>query len=198
VKTLLFEVIIYGIIFTVIIGILMSVVAVWVTAGEISWDTEAESYIDNGIVVIIIDDREVPLFSSSSDKLVWAISNLFLCVAGVLIAVVAAIHAIAKKQCGHEESVGLTEEGVMSDEEIRKGAEKRLLWLVASNILALVGLCLFIITQDVTRTMVLIDEWTVFSAALFLLQVLCFAIAAKRKKEVEHTMNEANVIKSRN
>ena len=48
--------------------------------------------------------------------------------------------------------------------------------------MGIAGIVDFVLTEDITRLMVLLDRWTIVNAAIFILGLLGYALAFKREK----------------
>jgi len=104
----------------------------------------------------------------------WALWNLILGIASVLLVVVITARDIARSK--HDDD----------KERKEKGSKKRirLMMFLATPILAILAIYLFILTQDMTKPMVLTDVWTLVHAILFGAGLLsCIFLVKKNKDE---------------
>jgi len=106
--------------------------------------------------------------------------NLLLTIAGIILAVFMILKAISQKKREKEyEEV----EYIPEDEEKEK--KRRMGWFAAVIVLAVLGLIVFILTEDMTLPMVLIDNWTIVNAIIFIALVVSYKLVFKREKESE-------------
>ena len=122
-----------------------------------------------------IGDTDVPLYSKGLFDS-WALINLILAVAGGLLALITIIRSMFRKNRRDEE------ERLETDEENTKYKKTRLWLMIASAISAIGGIVLFILTQDITQTMVLVDMWTAVNAVLFAITVVSMIFISKKHK----------------
>ena len=101
---------------------------------------------------------------------VWALLNLILMVVGLLLAVVCTIIGVIRGKDSRDEE----EQG----EEKKRGSA---LWRLLSVVLAVVSLVLFLLTQNMSQPMVLVDKWTLAMLVLFVAEVVCLILAGKKK-----------------
>ncbi len=112
-----------------------------------------------------IDDATAPLASGAA----WALVNLILAILTAFISVALLITYFKSKD---------DEEWDMDEaKRKRKGAYR-----ILSVILALVAAITFILTEDITQPMILIDKWTLLMAIYAVIQVI---VARLSRKEVE-------------
>jgi formate/nitrite transporter FocA (FNT family) len=60
---------------------------------------------------------------------------------------------------------------------------KRLVWRILTAVAAIVAIIVFILTQDITAPMILVDIWTILHAIIFVLQLIMIVMAATWKRE---------------
>jgi uncharacterized repeat protein (TIGR02543 family) len=155
------------------------------------------AYIDAGIPIISIGGMAVPLIGLSGDP-VWALVNLILCIAGAIIAAIAVIRAMKRRK---EEEGGFEYQSEYLEENEEKRAEEknRREWLVVAIIMAVAGIVLFLLTEDMRNMMVLLDRWTIANAIIFVILNVAIRFAFKRKegddeeKEAEAEFNVQTV-----
>jgi hypothetical protein len=124
----------------------------------------------------------VPLYGPAGIA-TWALVDLVIALAGILFAVVSIVRGIRRK---NEEEDGYR--GV--DEGCRgSGANKgearmvRVSWFISSIVLAALSVLIFIITQDVSLPMVLVDVWTIVLAVVFAAELVTAKIAFPKKEK---------------
>jgi len=144
-----------------------------------------------------IGDLDVPLFGGYEiDDLVWALWNLILSIAGVILVVMMAIRILVQRNRDREaddraerraeqradarDSDRVEEE----DREERRRRRYRLLLILAVPILAIIAIIVFILTQNMNYRMVMVDWWTVLHAVIFILAVLSYVFAIRRRRDM--------------
>jgi len=141
--------------------------------------------------VITIGDTVVPLVGPRHIA-TWALLNLILLIGGIILAIFATTRTVmqrAKRKRDREEEIMLyMREGRSFNEEESRGekrmSKRKLLYIIAICVLAVIGLILFIITQDMTRTMVLVDFWTLFHVLFVGLQIVLLVLLARKLKAI--------------
>jgi uncharacterized repeat protein (TIGR02543 family) len=127
----------------------------------------------------------VPLYAPK-DFGAWALLDLVLAALGVvLLAITLFNHGQRRKQEGRLEELGYQ---VGEDR-----ANRRLPLLLASAVMAIVGVIVFVLTQDMSLPMVLVDKWTIVMAIIFALEFL-FANRANRAPKEADEYTEATAV----
>jgi len=67
-------------------------------------------------------------------------------------------------------------------EEGKRQKQCRFLWFLLSVIMGVVGIIVFILTEDMTRPMVLVDKWTIVNVLIFIVEIIAITLTFKRKK----------------
>jgi uncharacterized repeat protein (TIGR02543 family) len=142
------------------------------------------------IPTIEIFDSEVPLFGMAGGA--WALVNLLLSIIGIIFAVGSIIRAFLKKKREQEYEDEKDERSERAREKERAKANEqdseerdehqkrfRPVWLVISVILCVAAVVLFILTEDMSLPMVLIDNWTLLHLILLVLEIIAVVIAFK-------------------
>ena len=99
----------------------------------------------------------------------WALCSLILCALGGLLAIIAVIFYLMRS--------GRKEQGVYG--EIGK---PRLFWLIVTIVLAIAGAAFFFLMADMSLPMVMVDIWTVVSAAIFLAETIVVLLVFQSEK----------------
>jgi len=110
---------------------------------------------DDEEFIITIPDPEVPL-APLSDGSAWALMNLILSIAGAIMALMFGLHILMMKRNENE--------GTLEDSRQKLS---RLLLALATPTAAILGLVMFILTQDMRLPMKLVDWYTPAHAAIF-------------------------------
>lgn len=142
----------------------------------------------------IISDEEVPLGTIEST---WAMANLILTIAGILLAlIVLALYFtdLSEKEQGKRRGdvVYSRAEGGEASGEKAGEAEKSLIWRILSLAGAAAAIVLFVLTQNVTQTMVFVDVWTILHVIILVTQIV-LAILATRGRDVDREEGKKEV-----
>jgi RsiW-degrading membrane proteinase PrsW (M82 family) len=132
-----------------------------------------------GVPLITVGNSKTPLFAGSGYN-VWALLNLILCIAGAAIAVFTVLRFMKNRSDERNE-----EDFVYRDEEDGNEKRRRPGWLVASFILGIAGVLVFIFTQDMNNLMVLIDTWTIVNVAILIIEIIAARVTFKEKEDTE-------------
>jgi uncharacterized repeat protein (TIGR02543 family) len=116
----------------------------------------------------------VPLYGKTGT--VWALLNLVLCIAGVILAVILLI-AVAKR---HKRRKDEAEDRVEEDDE---SVSDRKRWMIITAIFSLLGVLLFLFTEDMRLPMVLVDKWTIVNAIIIVFEIVATKLTLKKDKE---------------
>jgi len=112
----------------------------------------------------------------------WALVNLILTIAGALLAIITVIRIFIRnrkdKDCFEDES----------EHEKERRAKNRLIWTIITLIAAILGIIVFILTEDMRLPMVLVDKWTIVNAIIFIAGVVGYTFAIKRDKDEDTDM----------
>ena len=114
----------------------------------------------------MIEDGQTPL----ADQPVWALLNLIMTILTGIFSAVLLIGYFGKKEEDEDDE---------DYKELKRNGFARL----ASIIPAAVSVIAFILTENMANPMVIIDRWTVFMAAILLIQAVIAMIAKKSEKE---------------
>jgi len=140
----------------------------------------------NGDMGLMITDQNLPLFSGVQDGYGWALLNLLLCLSGIVMAIVAAmrIAELKKRSAGgfsvtpdielsKESDKGLSDvpDKVYKNKEQSRRVHVLILLTIA---LAVAGLVLFLLTQDMFKLMALTDSWSIALALVFIAELIAF------------------------
>jgi len=136
---------------------------------------------ESGMPTINIGNLSVPLAPAQGlNHLVWALINLLLAVAGILLAFGAVMRAIGRrKQEKDFAEIEYTNDGEDKQKKSRFG------WLIILCVVAVVGIVVFLLTQDMTRLMVLVDNWTIVNAIIFAAALISNKFAFKHEEDEE-------------
>ena len=133
----------------------------------------------------------------------WALVNLILSVAGVILAIILTIDMLLqhnKKQKKQQEqkqtkdAKGQYVEKQKNEEytdnvvEEKKQKQRWHFWFLLSVIMGIVGIIVFILTEDLTRPMTIIDKWTVVNTIIFIIELIAIAFTLKHKNNKAETV----------
>ncbi len=131
--------------------------------------------IANGLVPSAnIGDKEVPLYSNGLFDS-WALLNLILCIGGGLLAIFTVIRAFFRRN--------REDERLEANDSDGKAKKTRGLWLIATALFAIGGIVIFLLTEDTTTTMALVDNWTIANAFLFAASLISSIFVFKKEKK---------------
>ena len=129
----------------------------------------------SGVPIIMIGDREVPLFGGGNPY-VWSLVNLVLSSIGVLFAIIIGVRFAAQKRREHLE-FGLIY--VAQGDETRE--KRRITWLVTAVLMGVAGPVVFFLTQDMSLLMVLLDRWSIVNAVILAVEIVSYLLAFRQE-----------------
>jgi heme/copper-type cytochrome/quinol oxidase subunit 2 len=133
------------------------------------------------------------------EKPVWALVNLIVSVVGVVLAVVLALYVLlqrnqeqkkqqAQDQIKHNQKQTRTNQNQKTTtnsedhtEEQKKHKQRRLFWFLLSVILGVEGIVVFLLTEDMSRPMALVDSWTIVNVIIFVVELIAIVFTFKHK-----------------
>jgi uncharacterized repeat protein (TIGR02543 family) len=127
---------------------------------------------EDEVPLINIFNNEIPLFGPVNSA-TWALVNLIISILGAVMALLVAIRAILLKKKKNDKD----EE---NDENIKRN---RLVWLITTIVSGVVGVLVFLFTEDMSNEMVLVDIWTIVNAVVFALGIVATIFTVKRVKK---------------
>ena len=137
----------------------------------------------------VIGDSKAPLYGGIHFGAYWALVNLILSILGILLALIAAFKLFARKKKsndGDESEAGESEVDDPEDlEETQQGRKGRFGWFITLVVLEVAAIVLFILTQDMSNPMILIDFWTLIHLIIAILQVVALVLLSRRKKKAD-------------
>jgi len=131
---------------------------------------------------IRIGDNFIPFYGGYGGLLyVWALLNLIMSLVGVALGIITGVRAILINKKELEESE--TEEVLENEEyERQEYTKRRFRWLALTFIMAIAGVILFILTEDMRLPMVLVDKWTILNAIILAVEIVAVVFSSKRKQ----------------
>ncbi|MGI6153629.1 MAG: InlB B-repeat-containing protein [Christensenellaceae bacterium] len=149
--------------------------------GGIGGDTDPSS--------VRIGDEEAPLYGTEAG--VWALINLISCIIGGALAVCILVIALVrrKKRQDGDEDAKYYRNNKQEQEEQKKIL--RPVWLIVGIVLGVVGIIVFLLTEDMRNQMVLADGWTALMLVLLAAEIVGSVFAFKRNKKNEDDGRDA-------
>jgi uncharacterized repeat protein (TIGR02543 family) len=139
---------------------------------------------------------EVPLFARFGEA-AWALVNLILCALGAIAAIILIVRALLQKKNDKKESdenerraAGDTRRP-REDEEDEQQRRYRLTWLATAIIAGILGVLVFILTENMSNPMALVDVWTIANAIIFAIEAVAMVFVFRTKADVIFEMNGA-------
>jgi uncharacterized repeat protein (TIGR02543 family) len=152
-----------------------------VTKKEITFRAAVQ---DNGIPTLGFGDGGVPLYGPKGFSS-WSLVDLILAAVGVVLAVYFVLKfALRRKNREDDEDVSYFRENGVEREEEKKA---RVSWLIGAILLAVISVVLFILTQDTSMPMVLLDWWTIVFAVILAAEFAVTRRVFPRQKKDEES-----------
>jgi hypothetical protein len=141
----------------------------------------------------ILEEPEIPLadpgfiFFAPLGSEYWAILNIILVVQGVILIPIALIKVLQRRKRLEREaetklsSQNQNEAYIIDDDKHYQ--RRRLEWFTATAVLGGMGILIFALTQDMKKTMVFMDWWTIVHITIFTLEAIAFRFIYKKEKE---------------
>lgn len=129
--------------------------------------------------MIYVEDPSVPLAGLTGEGS-WALINLILAILTVAAsAVLLLLYVVGKRRKEEEEERRGDEEE--SEEEVRK----KLLWRIASVVVAVVSVIVFILTEDMSLPMEMVDKYTLWMLVIAMVQLIVCMLSKKQTEDGE-------------
>jgi predicted nucleic acid-binding protein len=128
---------------------------------------------------------------------VWALVNLVLSIAGVVLSIIVTFYVLLqrkqkseqqlsqKKQSNKYANVNVQHTGNRNGDQAveEKQRQKRHIWLATAIIAGIAGIIVFLLTEDMSHTMVMIDKWTIVNVVIFIVEIIAITFTVKHKKD---------------
>ena len=138
---------------------------------------------DDGLLVSIPDLLNIPLRAEPGvGYRAWALVNLILAITGALLAIITVIRILVRTS---DDKDKYEDEYDLEKEQRTK---YRLVWTLTTLIAGILGIIVFLLTEDIRLPMVLVDEWTIVNAIIFIAGIVGYAFAMKRDKDEDSDM----------
>jgi cbb3-type cytochrome oxidase subunit 3 len=163
-------------ILSLVIGIMFSAILLRVDSESFNVG-ELETVPTQNTQLTSIEGNEIPLFAPMGIE-AWALMNMIICVLGTVITVVALAYATRRKM-----HVDIEKEGICRyEDDDTYVSRNRLHWLAATAVMGIAGIFLFLLTQDMSNPVVLVDIWTIIHAVIFAAEFIAALFVFKRGK----------------
>jgi uncharacterized repeat protein (TIGR02543 family) len=135
----------------------------------------------------------------------WALVNLVLSVVGIIFVVIVTIGVMLqrsqkqKRQQAQAQSTkgvyGATQNQITGkqgngSEDLKKAKQRRLFWLLLSAIIGIVGVVVFVFTENMSHKMALVDWWTIVNAIIFIVEIIAITLIFKHKNNKDDKDNK--------
>ncbi|MDR1291822.1 MAG: InlB B-repeat-containing protein [Clostridiales Family XIII bacterium] len=134
----------------------------------------------SGIPLADIESDEIPSAGGLFSNMAWALVNLALALIGLALLAIMIVRALLRKKREDEDG---DDEYAYTDDEPE--TQRRNAWLATAVIMGIAGIILFLMTEDMSKIMVLMDGWTIVNAAILAVEIIGMALAFKTGKESE-------------
>ena len=126
---------------------------------------------------------------------VWALANLILSMAGfILVVVVLVFMLVQQRQQKNSKSQNTTTQSSKQ----QKQQKHRKLWLIIALALSIAGILVFLFTEDMSRKMTMIDNWTIVNAIIFIAEIIALILIFKHKKDTDNNKDPSTPLLSHN
>jgi len=71
------------------------------------------------------------------------------------------------------------------EEERKHQYRRRLAFIIATIVLGVAGVILFLLTEDISKFMVLVDFWTIVNGVILILEIVGFILAFRHKRKLK-------------
>ncbi|MCL2632117.1 MAG: InlB B-repeat-containing protein [Coriobacteriia bacterium] len=141
----------------------------------IGWDTDFTN-VQSDLTVrplfeATIGEIDTPLIGAYD---AWALVNFILMLVGVLLAVVTVIRTLFYNSEDEDEETG----------EITQ-TKRKPMWITVTVLFAILGVIFFFLTENMNNPMIMVDQWTVFSAIIFALVFVSMLRSFRRETSEE-------------
>jgi hypothetical protein len=140
----------------------------------------------------IIEEPIIPLatpgfiFFAPLGSYHWAFLNLILVTLGAVLIPMALIKVLQRRKLLERKaeielgSVDQDKAYIVDEDKLYQ--QRRLEWFTATAVLGGMGILIFVLTQDVKKTLALMDWWTIIHITIFTLEAIAFKLICKKEK----------------
>ena len=150
-------------------------------------------YIPDGEIPLVqfqFANRQVPLFAPMGMRS-WALLNLVMAILGAALATFLAVRALFRRRSDNRLDMAHAPDDFIEFEDENRNSPHRPVWLAVAFITGLLGILLFVLTQDMRSMMVLMDVWSIAHVLLLAAGVAATVLVTKRQKEERIKMQHA-------
>ena len=112
------------------------------------------------------EPKDIPIDVTPIPK-VWALVNLILSVTGLILAIVVVIFVLLMQRKQNQQ-------GVQSQKKL--GLKSRGMWLMTAFVMGVVGVVVFLFTENMCNVRVWFDNWTIVNAILFVVEIVAIVL----------------------
>ncbi|MCL2135657.1 MAG: InlB B-repeat-containing protein, partial [Candidatus Bathyarchaeota archaeon] len=109
----------------------------------------------------------------------WALVNLILSVAGIVFAVLILIVVLVMRKKKNEQN---NKPAAKNQSDTKYVSQYSAIWLCVTIVLGILGIIVFLLTEDMNLTMALVDNWSIVNAIIFIVEIIAIVLIFKRKK----------------
>jgi uncharacterized repeat protein (TIGR02543 family) len=129
------------------------------------WDQKYTNVTTSLTITAQYTDNPQPLQS-------WALVNLLLSLAGIVLAVAAVVYVLLQQKRQREKQTNDPSSTKQPAQNSKQNKLYRNLCLIIAFILGIVGVVVFLLTQDLSQPMGFVDQWSVLHVILFMFEIL--------------------------
>jgi uncharacterized Tic20 family protein len=125
---------------------------------------------------------------------VWALLNLIMSVIGVLLAAVATVTMLRKRRVRQDRF----EDSERSEEEQANSrvTMSALIWTMVTIVMSVLGILVFIVTENMTYPMQLTDDWTILNFIILMVVLVAFIVTRRRTENEEDYLDDIQDVRS--
>jgi len=117
----------------------------------------------------------------------WALVNLGLSIIGIILAIIALVWILLQqkqKQTNQEQqNNSKTQKTTKQNNNQDKEKKQQRIGLFIAFAVAIAGFIVFLLTEDMSNKMTMIDKWTIVNVALFIVEIIAIALIIKQNKK---------------
>jgi uncharacterized membrane protein len=130
----------------------------------------------------------------------WALVNLVLSITGVVIAIVVTVRALLlkkkddtpKDKTSAQKNVNTNAANKHENDNTEKFTQHKTLGLITTIALAIIGVIVFLITEDTNLPMHMVDKWNIINLIILIIELITITFTFKHKKTNNKIKNEQN------
>jgi len=144
---------------------------------------------------------------TNNKPLTWALVNLILSIAGIILAAIALTfcmlpqhkqkQAQTKQRNVKNQPYGTNNSDTQTKTQKTKKQTHRSFWLITALALGILGLVVFLLTEDMSHMMSMVDRWTIVNAVIFVTEILCLIFVFKSQKNTPKQKPNEPIVSNR-